>query len=151
MTDQAEVQSQPLVSNHMMDNMEKVNDDKVSLIRSLEGRVITSIAWSPDGKKFVSGDLDGMIKIRDVETGELIHSWKGDKYKINTIAWSPDGMKIVSDSTKNMVQVWDAETGALIHTWEVNECVDTVTWSPDGTKILVGISSAINIWDVSQL
>ena len=67
----------------------------------LKGRsdVVTSVAFSPDGKKIVSGSYDDTIRVWDAETGkEVIQPLEGHSESVSSVAFSPDGKKIVSGS-----------------------------------------------------
>ena len=46
--------------------------------------VVLSVAFSPDGKRIVSGSLDGAVQIWDAATGEEVRSRGG------SILWSED-------------------------------------------------------------
>ena len=35
--------------------------------------IVTSVVYSPDGKRVVSGSWDGTVQVRDAETGEAIY------------------------------------------------------------------------------
>ena len=67
----------------------------------LKGHInsVTSVAFSPDGKKIVSGSYDQTIRVWDAETGkEIIQPLEGHSGYVNSVAFSPDGKKIVSGS-----------------------------------------------------
>ena len=69
--------------------------------------VVTSVAFSPDGKRIVSGSDDKTVKVWDADTGnETPRPSRGSGH----VAFSPDGKRIVSGSG-TVVKVWDAETG----------------------------------------
>ena len=48
-------------------------------ICELEGHFggVTSVAFSPDNKRVVSGSDDGLVKIREAETGATVSSFVG--------------------------------------------------------------------------
>ena len=59
-----------------------------------------SVAFSPDGKKIVSGSYDKTIRVWDAETGkEIIPPLEEHSGTVSSIAFSPDGKKIVSGSS----------------------------------------------------
>lgn len=51
---------------------------------------IHTIAWSPDGKRLVSGSSDETARVWDAETGEWVWTLAGHTQPIETVAWSPD-------------------------------------------------------------
>ena len=122
-----------------------------NFIPSGHNDVVGSIAFSPDGKKIVSGSNDRTICIWDAQTGTPIGELlRGHTNSVSSVSFSPDGTKIVSGSNDNTIRIWDAQTGAQIgepltgHT----DSVSSVSFSPDGAKIASGSSdSTIRIWD----
>jgi len=69
---------------------------------------IFAAAWSPDGKRIVSGDIEGLVKVWDVSTGQTIRSYRGHTNYVFAVAWSPDGQRIATGSWDMTVQVWKA-------------------------------------------
>ncbi|MFP6671454.1 MAG: hypothetical protein VB857_08575, partial [Pirellulaceae bacterium] len=78
-------------------------------ILTLQGHTagIGSVAFSPDGKRIVSGSSDKTLKVWDVETGSEIGTLKGHSYHVNSVAFSPDGKLVVSGSHDKTVKIWD--------------------------------------------
>jgi WD40 repeat protein len=77
-------------------------------------RTVVSVACSPDGLKVVSGDLNGTVRIWDMDTGEtlgkpLIY----DKPPVQTVAFSSDSRLVISCSYDS-VRVWDTQTDEYV-------------------------------------
>ena len=73
---------------------------------------VMSVAFSPDGRRIVSGSGDKTIRVWDAETGEeVVGPLKGHSDWVMSVAFSPDGRRIVSGSDDKTIRVWDAETG----------------------------------------
>ena len=71
---------------------------------------VTSAAFSPDGKRIVSGSSDETVRIWDASTGQPVGSpLEGRTDYVRSVAFSPDGKRIVSESY-NTVQIQDAAT-----------------------------------------
>jgi len=67
--------------------------------------VLSSVACSPDGKRFVTGS-----SIRDVGSGEKIATLRGPTLKCpGSLSFSPDGSQIVSGHHDGTIQLWDSK------------------------------------------
>ncbi len=116
---------------------------------------VSSVAWSPDGKRLASGCLDQTLQIWDALTQQHPLALTAPD-SVNAVAWSPDGTMIASatDETppgvsRKAVQVWNAATGAqiLIYTGHTDS-VEAVAWSPDGTLVASGSDdNTVQVWD----
>src|SRR5262249_15313963 len=65
------------------------------------GRRITgeSVAFSPDGQRFLSGRPDkDFVKLHDARTGEVAFTLRGVTAGVGSVAFSPDGHKILAIS-----------------------------------------------------
>ena len=82
------------------------------------------MAFSPDGKRIVSGTDDKTVKVWDAATGQVVRTLKSDVGSNYTdyfdgLAFSDDGKRIVAVSEKGVVRSWDAIKGQ-----EVIPCTD---------------------------
>ena len=57
---------------------------------------VTSVAFSPDGTRLVSGSDDKTIKHWDVLSGKLIRTLEGHSDKVRSVAFSPNGRRVLS-------------------------------------------------------
>jgi WD40 repeat protein len=74
------------------------------------GRV-SSVAFSPDGKRIVTASHDHTARVWDAETGCVKLALKGHTGIVRSVAFSPDGKCIVPGSEDRTARVWDVETG----------------------------------------
>lgn len=65
---------------------------------------VNSVAFTPDGKYFVSGSED--IQLWEIETGRCVKLFRGHESGITTVAVTPDGKYIVSGSIDNTMRLW---------------------------------------------
>ena len=56
--------------------------------------MVTSVAFSPDGKRIVSGSADQTVKVWDAATGQEPSTLKGHTGAVTSVAFSPDGKRI---------------------------------------------------------
>ena len=72
------------------------------------------MAFSPDGRRIVSGGFDKTVRIWDAGTGQQIGApLTGHTKTVESVAFSPDGRRIASGGDKT-VRIWDAGTGQQI-------------------------------------
>jgi WD40 repeat protein len=112
---------------------------------------VTSVGFSPDGKRIVSGSEDKTIRIWDAETGEEVSApFEGHTDSITSVMFSPDGKRIVSGSYDKTIRMWNPETGEEIAGPFVDHThgIACVAFSSDGTRIVSGsCDKTIRIWD----
>ena len=84
---------------------------------------VNSVAFSPDGSRFVSASDDMTLRLWDAKTGDpIVKPITGHTNRINSVAFSPDGSRIVSGSgnphggsyNDSTLRLWDANTGLPI-------------------------------------
>src|ERR1700761_9602421 len=74
---------------------------------------VLSIAFSPDGKRLVSGAYDSSVWIWDVEIGQLQRKLQGHTSLVHAVAFSSDGKRVVSGSHDTSIRIWNLEATGI--------------------------------------
>ena len=116
-----------------------------------KGRVniVTSLAFSPNGTRLVTGSYDKDAKVWDAGTGQPLFDLKGHSQLVWCVAFSPDGARIATGSNDRTVRVWDARTGTPLLLLKAHDLeVRGVAFSPDGTRLATASADrTVKIWD----
>jgi WD40 repeat protein len=95
----------------------------------------TACAFSPDGRRIVSGSGDKTLKLWDAQTGAELATLAGHIDQVSACAFSSDGRRIVSGSFHSL-KLWDAQSGAVVATLRFQWGVRACAFSPDGSRIV---------------
>lgn len=123
---------------------------------------ITAIALHPHEFLLASGSSDKTIKLWDVQTGELLHTFaergffgfnNGHTDRITGLQFTPDGQTLISSSSDGQIKLWDISSRKLITTLpEAGWGISAIALSRDG-KILAGGShdGSLHLWQMETL
>ncbi|WP_224364956.1 NACHT and WD40 repeat domain-containing protein [Hyalangium versicolor] len=125
---------------------------------------VRTCAWSPDGRRLLSGSEDHSLKIWDAASGQCLLTLSGHAFAVLDCAWSPDSRRILSGSYDKTLKVWDASSGQCLLTLSGHDgAVKTCAWSPDGRYLLAGCAekslvdvlngveeTTLKVWDASS-
>jgi dipeptidyl aminopeptidase/acylaminoacyl peptidase len=125
---------------------------RLSFSTTLRGLPASSVAFSPDGKRIVSGGFSGTFTIWDAATGNPTTVFRGPKPHVTAIAMaiSPDGKHLAtSGGVDKTVRIWDMARGEEVMTLKGHDSlVHCAAFSPDGRLLASGAGDPnIKIWE----
>lgn len=112
---------------------------------------VESVAYAPDGRRFLSGSDDHTVKEWDIATGSCIRTYAGHTDWVNSVVYAPDGRRFLSGSRDHTVREWDIATGQRIRSYEGHSrCVTSVAYAPDGKSFISGsVDRTVREWDIA--
>jgi hypothetical protein len=113
---------------------------------------VYSVAFSPDGKRALSGSLDKTMRLWEVDTGKELRRFESHKGWFFSVAFSPDGKQVLSGNNDKKARLWtvDVQTGKELRRFEGHTGdVYGATFSPDGKRIAsASDDKTLRLWDI---
>ncbi|MFC4051661.1 protein kinase [Actinomadura syzygii] len=109
-------------------------------------------AFTPDGRRLLTGASDEKVRVWDAASGECVRVLAGHRAEVRTIAVSPDGLLAATGDQRGTVRVWDLRKGRCRHVLKGHGgFVLSVRFGPGGRTLLVGdFQRVATMWDLDR-
>lgn len=99
---------------------------------------IAAVAFSPDGRSFVSTGSDGRVVRWSVASSDIDQVLLNQPVPLNTVAMSPEGDRIAVGGRDGLVMILNATGKSTPLQWTAPTSVNCVRFSPNGRHLAVG-------------
>lgn len=125
---------------------------KPTCIMSLTGHTsaVTSITFSSNEDKIVSGSFSGALKVWDLEVSKQICNLLGHKSTVTCLEYHNYADYIASGSLDSQIRLWDLRRKGCIFTYKGHtNSINGLRFSPDSKWIAsVSDDNLVKIWDL---
>ncbi|GMW00017.1 MAG: hypothetical protein AMXMBFR84_11550 [Candidatus Hydrogenedentota bacterium] len=113
--------------------------------------LIADFCISRDSGFVATGCADGVVRVFDVHTGELLGEYKGDN-PIRFVRISPDSQYLLTATLDGKLTVWDRNTGQAINEMRGHtDLVRLADFSPDGLRFATAsFDQSVRVWGVAS-
>jgi WD40 repeat protein len=114
--------------------------------------IVFSVAFSPDGTRLATGDVEGGLRIWQRSTGQLLLNLEGHFGWVWSVAFRADGRLLASCGSDKTIRLWDSQSGVCLkvltgHTGSIW----SIAFSPDGQTLASGSDeSSIRLWQIES-
>ncbi len=111
---------------------------------------VIAVAFSPDGRRLVTGTRDGTITWFDASTARTIGSISGKTRGIEAITFSADGKALASYGKDSFVRLLDTATHHEMRAFTGNSTTKSSSaFSPDGRTLAIANENGILLCDTT--
>ncbi|MEW5936521.1 MAG: Ig-like domain-containing protein, partial [Candidatus Thermoplasmatota archaeon] len=123
------------------------SDDRVIVRNSTTGTVlrtlnhtaaVTGVDFSINGDRIAASAEDGTVRVWNISTGALVHTFADHTARATDVEWSPDGTMIATSAWDFTIRIYNSGTYAPLKTLSnSNNPINDLFWSPDSQRIAV--------------
>jgi WD40 repeat protein/serine/threonine protein kinase len=127
--------------------------EKLKELRFIDfGASALCVVFSPDGRRVACGSGDHLVRVWEVESGQLVQMFKGHEDDVISLAFSPVGDLLASGGSDAIIRIWDTVTGQAQEALRGHRlAVSSLTFSPDGQRLASGSPDCtILVWEVNS-
>jgi WD40 repeat protein len=110
----------------------------------------SSVAISPNGQTFITGDSEGNLEVRHLQDGQVYQNLNSDKRLrlIRLITISPDGETLISGSVSDITITRLQDGKTLHHLYTKHKIITSIAISPNGETFITGglDDKTIRVW-----
>jgi WD40 repeat protein len=112
----------------------------------LRGAAVTSVAFSGDGRRVLTGSLDGTARVWDMNDGAEQVRFTGHGRGVVGVAFLPDG-RAVSAGEDGTVRVWESSTAKELARFAHGARICCLACAGAGRRVLSGASDGVvRLW-----
>lgn len=132
---------------------ERIISGRYKLLRTLPGHSsgVSSVAFSRDGRRLLSGSWDGSLRLWDVETEcTLLQSTHAHNDDATSVVFVGDETILASASSDMTIKFWDARSGSFLQLLDGhNDRISGLAYAKDSGELASGSGDGtVRIWDI---
>lgn len=131
------------------------NTKNHNLVRTLtEGQAesVEDLVFTPDGKFLVAGGEAAALRVFEVSTGKLVHSFATEVKRVEDLAISYDGKLLISGGGKNdgIARIWNLSSGESVQEIAAGSGIGGVGFLAEGRfAATADFEGRLSLWDVA--
>lgn len=109
---------------------------------------LTSCAWHPDGRRFVTGGNRGQFYLCDVE-GNMLESWEG--VRVQSLAWKTDARTVLAADTHHRIRGYNFDDLTDCNILQEDHPIMSFTVNSTGRLALLNVATqGVHLWDLQD-
>ena len=106
------------------------------------------VAFSPDGKSIATAGGDSIVRLWDLETGQVIRKITGHHAGFEDLRFSPDGRYLITANDDQTSRIFEVATGKTLRIFNSRTAVQAGLFTHDGKFVLTTNLGEVDIWSL---
>ncbi len=107
------------------------------------------LTYAPDGHSIAVVDRDGVLRVWDAASGELVQTIQAHQKSASGVAYSPDGSLLATAGYDAMARLWELPGGEKLGEMIGGTfAVPAIAFTPDGASLAIVNGNIIRLRDV---
>ena len=116
-------------------------DRSTGRVTSLAGHRISCVAFAPDSSSYVTGEIDGVVRLWDAASGKQRAVLSRCSAAIQSVDIAPQGDRIAFADDAGQLSVVDMAAATPVLQLELDSPIHCVRFAPDGLRAAVALGS----------
>jgi WD40 repeat protein len=116
-----------------------------------DGRAVTGLAFSPDGKLLATSEPHGAIQLWELSPLRRVLAISGPVAGYPRLTFDPSGKRIAAEAADGTIRIWDAAQGAELRVFRGHfPPTANLKFSPDGRRLAAtSRDHFVSLWDTA--
>lgn len=123
-------------------------------VHVLEGHdsAAQAVAYAPKGSLLASGSADKTVKLWNLDTLDLMRTYRGHRDFVTALAFAPDGKTLAAAGLDGVIRLWSTASNRLIRTLRGHkDRVGGLAFAPGGEALAsASEDGTLRLWDLKS-
>ncbi|AFY95100.1 WD40 repeat domain-containing protein [Chamaesiphon minutus] len=122
------------------------------LVLTEHGDEIWSAAFNPDGTRFASAGVGGLLRIWRTADGHCLHHLEGHHDRLWSVAFHPQGHQLASGGEDRTIRLWQISDGKCLQALNgYTNWFRSIAWTPDAQRLITASRDAlVRVWSIED-
>jgi WD40 repeat protein len=112
--------------------------------------IVFAAEYSPGGDRIVTATEDGIVRLWEGKTQELLHELRGHVGQVEVLRFNPSGRFLATGSYDEHIRIWDLKAGGrpLLRLWGHEQRITCLRFTSETRLVSGSGDGTVRSWDI---